>query len=187
MYIPEPLFEEQELVAPALVPAGQVQEPEEQVLELVLDSAEQVPELVPDSVELVLELVLESAEQAPERAQMPDSEELVPEQVPDSVEPVPEQVPVRGRVGLSPHAAEEEEEEEADFALQDVADFQSQWYLKFVELSGLHLSLGLLRRFVVPAAAAPVVGAAALGPPLPGTAALAQNRTRPCRNAGSPL
>ncbi len=175
MYIvPEPLFEEQELVAPALVPAGQEQEQEEQVLELVLDSAEQVPELVPDSVELVLELVLESAEQAPERAQ-----------VPDSVEPVSEQVPVRGRVGLSPPAAEEEEE--ADSAPQVAADFQSQWYLKFVELSGLHLSLGLLRRFVVPAAGAPVVGAAALGPPLLGTAALAQNRTRPCRNAGSPL
>ena len=181
MYIPEPLFEEQELVAPALVPAGQVQEPEEQVLELVLDSAEQVPELVPDSVELVLELVLESAEQAPERAQMPDSEELVPEQVPDSVE----LVPVRGRVGLLPPAAEEEEE--ADSAPQVVADFQSQWYLKFEELSGLHLSLGLLRRFVVPAAGAPVVGAAALGPSLPGTAALVQNRTRPCRNAGSLL
>ncbi len=177
MYIPEPLFEEQELVAPALVPAGQEQEPEEQVLELVLDSAEQMP----DSVELVLELVLESAEQAPERAQMPDSEELVPEQVPDSVE----LVPVRGRVGLLPPAAEEEEE--ADSAPQVVADFQSQWCLKFVELSGLHLSLGLLRRFVVPAAGAPVVGAAALGPPLPGTAAPAQNRTRPCRNAGSPL
>ena len=103
------------------------------------------------------------------------------------MELVPEQVPVQARVGLSPPAAEEEEEEEADFAPQVVADFQSQWYLKFVELSGLHLSLGLLRRFVVPAAGAPVVGAAALGPPLPGTAALEQNRTRPCRSAGSPL